>query len=514
MTYAAHLHVPGHAVGNYGEDVAQFSAELLGRPLDGAQREAVAALTSFDKRGRWAALEGAILMARQNGKTAGTVTPIVMWDLFTNPREDRIAWSAHLFRTTRDAFRDHLGMIDASDWLSRKMRRCTAANGNESIELVNGRRIDYVARSKGGGRGIGGELIVVDETLLGWSGAQSAALLPILAARSITGNPMVLYASSGALASEESDYLRTLVKRGRSGTDASLTWVEHCAPGSWDEPGCLAGKECSHVFGVAVGCALDDESLRESANPALGVRIAADFLASARRTMPPLEFGREFLGWHQKPAGPGTSPIDADEWAKLGRADSTVSDSRPVFCVQVGVDNRSACIVVAGRRSDGLWHVEVIEDRPGTEWVPDALQGLLRARSEALVVLMSAGTTGQLVPELLQRGVQVGAPGNDDGHRVELLTLQHLAAGCALLESYVAAKKLRHPLDKTTGEPDPRWRASLEGARSQAMGRDGWVWSIKDSTIDPMFLTATTLALFAAVRREDWTGYDPLAGFG
>jgi hypothetical protein len=513
VTYAAHLHVPEHAVGNYGEDVAQFSAELLGRPLDAAQREAVGALTSYDKRGRWAALEGAVLMARQNGKTAGTITPVVLWDLFTNPRADRIAWSAHLFRTTRDAFRDHLNMIDGSDWLSRKLRRVNRGTGNESIELVSGRLVDYLARSKGGGRGIGGELIVVDETLLGWSGTEAAALLPILAARSITGNPMVLYASSGALAGEDSDYLRTLVKRGRSGTDTSLTWVEHCAPGSWDDPGCLAGKDCSHVYGVAVGCALDNEALRPHANPAYGVRISAEILQDMRQSMPPLDYGREFLGWHQKPAGAGASPISADDWDELGEVGSVLADARPAFCCQVGADNRSACIVVAGRRADGRWHVEVIEDRSGTEWVPEALQGLLRRHSEALVVLMSAGTTGQLVPELLQRGVQVGAAGQDDGHRVELLTLAQLAAACPLLESYVAARKLVHP-KTAAGEPDPRWRASLEGARSQAHGRDGWVWSLRDSTIDPMFLTGTALALYAAVRREDWTGYDPLAGFG
>jgi hypothetical protein len=499
VTYATHLHVPARAVGNYGEDVAQF-AELIGRPLDPQQVEAVAAETAYDERGRWAALETLVVEARQNGKTGGKVTPLVLWDLFTGP-PDRIAWSAHLFDTSSEAFADHVRLIEGCDWLARRVKKINRGNGDESIELVNGAQMDYLTRSKGGGRGLGGKRVVIDEALF-WTGTQAGALLPILAARSIKGDPQINYAASAAVAGPESDYLRNLIKRGRNGDDPSLVLVEHCAPGTWDDPGCLKGKDCSHIYGVAVGCALDDERLWPFANPALGVRVSIDFLRQMRRSLPPREFGREFLGWHEKPVGPGTSPIDADAWAELGEAGSKVQDRRPVFCVQVGVDNRSACIVVAGRRSDGLWHVEVIEDRPGTEWVPDALQGLLRARSEALVVLVSAGTTGQLVPELLQRGVQVGAPGNDDGHRVELLTLQHLAAGCALLESYVAAKKLRHPLDKATGEPDPRWRASLEGARSQAMGRDGWVWSIKDSTIDPMFLTATTLALFAAVRRE------------
>lgn len=498
--YAAHLHVPEHAVGHYGEDVAQFSAELLGRELDAAQVEAVSALTAYDRRGRWAALEGGVVMARQNGKTAGTITPIVLWDLFTNRRDDRIAWSAHLFRTTRDAFNDHLKLIKNSSWLERKLRRTMAANGNESIELTSGRRIDYVARSKGGGRGLGGELIVVDEALLGWSGAQASALLPILAARSITGNPMVLYASSGALAGEDSDYLRTLVKRGRSGEDKSLAWVEHCAPGSWAEPGCLAGKDCSHVCGVAVGCVLDDERWWPCANPAFGVRISAEILRGLRRSMPPLDFGREFLGWHQEPAGGGVSPIDADAFADLGKP-SVLADSRPVFCAHVAADNRSACIVVAGRRADGLWHLEVVEDRPGVEWAQDAIQGLLRANPDALVVLMSAGPTGQLVAELMQRDVAFGAAGKDDGHRAELVTLQHLAAGCALLETYVKERRLRHPVG-ADGQPDPRWRASLEGARSQVSGRDGWVWSIKESTVDPMFLTAASLALLAAVRRD------------
>lgn len=499
MSFAAHLHVPRTAVGNFGEDIAQFSAELLGRPLDPAQREAVAAMSSYDRRGRWAASEAGIIAPRQNGKTAGIVTPFCMWDLFTNPRPDRIAWTAHLFKTTREAFEDHLKMIDASDWLRSKVAKIANANGNESIQLRTGRRMDFLARSKGGGRGLGGEVVVVDEMLLGWTSAQASALLPVLAARSISGNPMAVYASSGALAGEESDYLRALVARGRAGDDPNLVLVEFCAPGSWAEPGCAMGAECSHLAGVAVGCALDDESLWPCANFALGKRIAVDFLRGARRGMDPLDFGREFYGWHQVPAGAGAAPITADDWDALAEAGSTISDRRLVFSVQVSRDGRSACVAAVGRRGDGRWHVEVVEDRSGVEWVPDRVLGLLARWPDALLVVMTAGPSGQVVPELLQRDVKVGAPGREDGHRVELLTLRDHAAGCGLLETYVRAGKLAHAL--IDGAPDPRWRVALNGARTKPSA-DAWVWSLKDSTVDPMHLTAAANALLGAVRRE------------
>lgn len=498
MTYASHLHIPAHAVGDFGQDIAEFSAELLGRTLDGAQREAVAAMSAYDKRGRWAAFEVGIVEARQNGKTAGTVTPFCMWDLFTNPRPDRIAWSAHLFKTTRDAFNDHKKMIDASSWLTSRVRKVTEANGNESIILRSGRQIDYVARSKGGGRGLGGEIIVVDEALLGWTGAQASALLPILGARSITGNPMAMYASSAALAGEESDYLRRLVARGRAKNDPKLAWVEHCAPGSWDDPGCLMGTECTHLATVAVGCALDNEELWPYANPAMGVRIDVDFLRTMRRSMEALDFGREFLGWHQKPAGDDTPPIDADDFDALAEVESTHQDRRAVFAVQVAMNGRSACIVSAGRREDGLWHLEIVDDRPGLEWVLPRIEQLLQRYPQSLLVLMASGPSGQLVPELLQRDVKVGAPGKEDGHRVELLTMQQHAAACALLETYVRERQVHH--GAPGGAPDPRWRVALQGARKKTT-TDSWVWSIKDSVIDPMHLIAASNALAGAVRR-------------
>lgn len=504
MSFAAHLHVPAHAVGDFGEDVAEFSAEILGRPLDPQQVEAVSATTSIDRRGRWAARETVVVEARQNGKTGGKLTPKCLWDLFTGP-PDRIVWTAHLFITSREAFKDHKLLIEGSDWLSSKVLKVSESHGQESIELRSGARIDYLARSKGGGRGLGGKRVVIDEALI-WTGTQAGALLPVLAARSLHGDPQIDYASSAAFAGPESDYLRTLVGRGRSGKDPSLVLVEHCAPGSWDDPGCLMGSECSHVAGVAVRCALDNESLWPHANPALGVRLDVQFLRDMRLSMPAREFGREFLGWHEAPAGEGTPPIDVDEFDALAEVGSEPDDRRVVFAVQVAANGRSACVAVAGRRGDGRWHLEIVEDRPGVEWVIDAALGLLERWPESLLVLMASGPSGQLVPELLQRDVKVGAPGREDGHRVELLTLQQHAQACGLLETYVRAGKVAH-VRTASGDPDPRWRVALQGARTKASA-DAWVWSLKDSTVDPLHLIAATNALACAVRRSSGSVVD------
>jgi hypothetical protein len=60
--------------------------------------------------GRWAALETCRIEPRQNGKTGGELLPVVLFDLFLMP-PDKIVWTAHLFRTARDAFNDFDRMI-------------------------------------------------------------------------------------------------------------------------------------------------------------------------------------------------------------------------------------------------------------------------------------------------------------------------------------------------------------------------------------------------------------------
>jgi len=295
--------------GSYGDEACDLT-EKAGRVLDDEQRLAVDAMLSYGPGGRWVALESAILEARQNGKTGGIILPCVLFDMFLMP-PDRIVWTAHIFRTARDAFNDILGLIEGCADLSRRVKKVSASHGEEFIELhkpktsskanstTRGAKLEFLARSKGGGRGLGGKRIVMDEALF-LAAEAMGALMPTLAARSMLGDPHIMYGSSAGVLG--SDHLRTIRNRGRAGNDPSLIYAEWCAPGSWDNPGCDLGPECPHTAETD-GCALDDETLWPRANHALGRRISYDYVRAERRALPPEEFGRERLGWFTEPAG-------------------------------------------------------------------------------------------------------------------------------------------------------------------------------------------------------------------
>jgi hypothetical protein len=96
----------------------------------GRRREAV-----LRPGGKWVALEEAIIESRQNGKTTNVVLPVVLFDLFMLP-PDRIVWTAHLFKTARDAFDDFVR-------LHRDSARAVAAR--EEHQLRERRRSDRAA---------------------------------------------------------------------------------------------------------------------------------------------------------------------------------------------------------------------------------------------------------------------------------------------------------------------------------------------------------------------------------
>lgn len=468
---AAYLWHPERA-GSY-VDIVEDVAELVGRPLDEAQREAVDCLTSHDRRGDWLTLEDALLEPRQNGKTAGVVTPIVLADLFVWGA-DRIAWTAQLFKTSREAFADIRQLIESCPDFDREVARVSEAHGEESIRLKSGAALDFLARGKMAGRGLGGKRVVVDEALF-FSDEQAGSLLPIMAARR---NPKVTFASSAAKV--ESNYLRRLVKRGRAGGDESLCYVEHCAPGSLDKPGCSQGEDCRHLYGTA-GCVLDDPAYWRAANPAFGDRVSASFLAAMRRSMAPLEFAREFLGWHEAGADEAERPITVEAWGKL--ANPHRIDGPVAFGLWVSYDLARSALAVAGR-SGPVVQVEVPrrdgepDHRRGYGWLPERCRELAGRYPGAMFAYVPKAVPTDLVAALEAYGVPL-----------EPLTAGEWSASCKALEAAVTSDP-----PTLTHHGDPILDGALAAAAIRPRDDGGWVWWQLDSAGDISALCAATLA--------------------
>lgn len=463
VTTPAYLWVPDHASSAAAE--AADLAASVGMALDAEQRLALEAILAERPDGRWAGFEAAVIAARQNLKTY-LLEGVVLADLFLFGAE-LVVWTAHLFPTTMEAFRDLKQVIDANDHLRRRVKKISEANGEESFELIGGQRLLFKARSKSGGRGLSGDRVILDEAFA-LGPAAMGSLLPTMSARR---NPQVIYASSAGQA--DSNVLRGVRDRGRAGNDPSLVYVEWCAPVT-----ACANDRCDHRPG-SPGCALDDVDLWQRANPALGRRISVDHILAERRALPPEEFARERLGWWDEPVGAGGG-------MPLGLWEGSAATARPgallALAVDVTPDLAFSAIGRATMTRDGIL-LDVAAHKRGTSWVAEEVVRL--RRDLGVPVVVDLGSTASVVHDDLARlGVETLNPAARD-----------VAQACSSLLDGMIRRTVWHSVDK-------RFDGAVKGASRRTLG-DAWAWSRRNSMADISPLVAVTLALWGTSRPDD-----------
>lgn len=430
-------------VSSAGEEAVEFCTSI-GLHLDPWQRHVVRESLGERRDGRYAAFEVAVLVPRQNGKGA-ILEARELAGLFLF-EEGLILHSAHEFKTAQEAFRRVLAHVENAPDLRKRVARVRTSHGEEGIELKSGARLRFVARSTGSGRGFSGDTVILDEAYNLASEGMSA-LLPTLSARP---NPQIWYTSSAGMAT--SDQLRRVRERGLAGESKRLAYFEWSAEADVD---------------------LDSRAAWAQANPALGIRITEEFIESERDAMDDTGFSRERLGIWFDPAA--QMVIDGRKWAALADPGSRI-EGPLVFAVDATPERSGAAIAVAGRRKDGLGHVEVVDVRSGTGWVVDRVVELHQRRKPRAWVLDPASAAGAWIPALQERGIEP-----------VLITGREMAQACgALYEDVVENGALRH-IDQ------PQLNAALSGARKRHLS-DAWAWHRRDSTVDISPLVAVTLA--------------------
>lgn len=435
--------VPPTSVTSAGLEAIEF-CDSIGLRLDPWQRHVIDRSLGERADGKWAAFEVGLLVPRQNGKGA-VLEARELAGLFLFG-ERLILHSAHEFKTAQEAFRRVLAHVEGSATLRKRVARVRTSHGEEGIELRSGARLRFVARSTGSGRGFTGDTVILDEAY-NLAAEGMAALLPTLSARP---NPQIWYTSSAGMPG--SDQLRKVRERGLAGGSKRLAYFEWSAP---------------------TDLSLDDRDGWAQANPALGIRIDEEFIESERDAMDDGGFARERLGVWFDPSA--QMVIDGAKWQSLADPDSKVADP-VVFAVDANPERSGAAIAVAGRRSDGLGHVEVVEARTGTGWVVDRVAELHAKWRPRAWILDPSSAAGAWLPALQERGIEP-----------VLVTGREMAQACgALYEDVVESAALRH-LDQ------PVLNAALSGARKRPLG-DAWGWHRRNSDIDISPLVAVTLA--------------------
>jgi hypothetical protein len=396
-----------------------------------------------------------LIVPRQNGKGA-VLEALELAGLFLFG-ERLILHSAHEFKTCREAFLRTRDLIEGCDDLRKLCRKPSESHGEESINLLDGSRLRFIARTNQSGRGFSPQRIVLDEAQI-LSLSSVSALLPALSAQK---NPQIWYtANPGDYLVAPCDQLARIRRRGMAGTDPALAFFE------WSIP---------HAEDRTLGLAMDDPKGWAVANPALGIRISHEQVANELRSIP-TKFAIERLGVGNWPfEQTGEQIIPAETWRSLLDAGSQVLE--PVaFAVDMTPERSRVSVAVAGVRADGRTHVELTEHRGGTRWVRDELLRLQSEHDSLGFWFDRRSPAGSMMGELQDAGVEVR----------EMATADVVKA-CGSFVDAASEDRLRHigqgPLD-----------AALAAASKRKVG-DAWALDRSRSGADISPLVAVTNAL-------------------
>jgi hypothetical protein len=141
-----------------------------------------------------------------------------------------------------------------------------------------------------------------------------------------------------------------------------------------------------------------------------------------------------------------------------------------------------AHIGLAGQRSDGKMHVEIIASRAGTEWVVPWLASPERSerlKGAPIAVQASGAPVTSLIEAMVAEGLNVVEWRGTD-----------LGAACGTFYDLVRNDGLRHL-------PQPVLDVAAATATTRPLG-DAWVWDRKHSPMDCSPLVAVTGATFVA----------------
>lgn len=398
-----------------------------------------------------------LTVPRQSGKTTLLLAVMVHRALgFTGPQN--ITYTAQTRNDARKKWdEDHVTALDASVFKGRYTVRRT--NGSEQIRWRNGSRHGLMATTKKSGHGGVIDLGVIDEAFAQVDDRVEQAMKPAMVTRP---QPQLWVVSTAGDA--ESVYLLSNVELGRTRADAGLT-----------------DSLCYFEWSATEDVDLDDETTWPSFMPALGHTVRPAAVAADREKMKRPEWERAYGNrWNPNKA---ERVISAQAWAACGDDRSAPSDP-VVFAFDVSPDRSSSAIGVAAPRGDGLYHVEVIDHRPGTSWVAGRLAELKQRWSPREVKADPAGPAGALIADVEAVGVEVST----------VNTREH-AQACGVFFDGVSDLRLRH-------RNQPMLEAALDGAARRSVG-DAWLWARQTSSTDICPLVAVTIAFGAVLVPSD-----------
>jgi hypothetical protein len=421
-----------------------------------------------------------LLVARQNGKST-LMQVLTLWRMYVDGAPLVIGTAQNL-DVAEEQWQAVVDMAEDIPDLAAEVEQVLKVNGKKQLRLTTGERYKVAAASRRGGRGLSGDLVLLDELREHQTWEAWAAVTKTTMARS---RAQIWAASNaGDSASVVLGFLRKLAHQALGDPDGIAgSGVE--APELGEDAETDGDSLGIFEWSAHPGCDVWDRDGWAQGNPALGHTITEKALASAARTDPEAVFRTECMcQWVDSMTD---SVFGAGNWEACGVQHSEiVKDLR--LAVAVTHDRAHSCIAAAGFNAAGLMHGEPVEHRRGTGWLVTRAKEL-QEKHKAVVVLDGRGPAADLIPAFEAASVELLIASTGD-----------VLDGCAQLYDRVQEPATFVHMNY------PELDGAVAGAQWRPVG-DRRAWGRKTSTFDISPLEAVTLAAWGAGIATD---YDPL----
>lgn len=322
--------------------------------LDPWQSETLADWMAMTPAQKWACSNCGGSVPRQNGKTALLNVRAGSGMLLYN---EQVIYTAHLQKTATETFEELAALFEAPK-LKRYVKDIKTALGREQIILQNGARIKFLARTRNGGRGQHGDLLIFDEAQELDDNAQ-ASFIPAISA---SLNPQVIYVGTPPGPETPGTVFRGIREKAMNGETRTTAWFE---------------------FSVEEIGDVTDQSRWAETNPALGRRILLSTIESEVEQMAPDTFARERLGWWT-PVETGIDHAIPPELWEACKSQGLKPEGKTAYGVKFSIDGSEVSLCGAVIPKEGPARITLIERKPtglGVQWLADWLNARYKEAS-------------------------------------------------------------------------------------------------------------------------------------
>ena len=284
---------------------------------------------------------------RQNGKTgliqARAASGMLLYG-------ERVIYTAHLQKTATETFEEMRAFFE-QPVLSKYVKEIKTALGREQITLNNGGKIKFLARTRNGGRGQHGDLLIFDEAQE-LDESQQGSFIPAISA---SLNPQTIYAGTPPDPSTPGTVFRNIRNKIINKETKSAAWFEFSVPEIGD---------------------VSDKSRWLATNPALGRRIMVTTIQGELEQMDADTFARERLGWWTPIVVQNVEYAIPEELWDKAMSEEPKPEGKTAYGIKFSADGGEVCLCGAVIPKDGKARITLIDRKPagyGTQWLADWL---------------------------------------------------------------------------------------------------------------------------------------------